>query len=97
MLAALADGRGFLALPEYVALRVKLHGYLALLRQATEPDVAEKYAENVAALQEAIRSRAAADAHASYRWLAQRDLAADLRRQWRQNFIPARIAAPREE
>jgi hypothetical protein len=97
VLAALADGRGFLALPEYVTVRERLHSYIALLRQASEPDFPRRYLENVAALEAAIQQGAAAEAQEPYRWLGQREVAEKLRHrageQFARNNVVLRVSA----
>jgi hypothetical protein len=96
-LSSLADGRGFLALPEFVSLRDKLRNYAALLRIASESDLDANYADRVAALEQAIRSGVAADAAEPYRWLAERELAPQLRSQaaerFAQNNVVLRVSA----
>jgi hypothetical protein len=96
-LSSLADGRGFLALPEFVSLRDRLRSYAAKLRTTSEPDLEVKYAEHVAALEQAVTSGTAADAVESYRWLAERELARQLRGQaagrFAQNNVVLRVSA----
>jgi hypothetical protein len=96
-LSSLADGRGFLALPEFVKLRDKLRAYTAMLRATSEPDLAARYAEHVAALEQAIASDVAADAAEPYRWLAERELARQLRnaaaQRFAQNNVVLRVSA----
>jgi len=88
ILSGLTDGRGFLALPEFVALREKLFVYAAMLRTTTETDIESKYQDHLAALHRAWDSYQAshdaeslAEIHEHYRWLAQRGLAPLHRRQ----------------
>lgn len=85
-LSSLADGRGFLALPEFVSLRDKLRTYAAKLRTTSELDLEAQYTKHVAALEQAIASGGAADAAEPYRWLAERELAPHLRSQAAQRF-----------
>ena len=86
-LAALNDGRGFLALPEFVALRDQLRHYAALLRTTSESDLEAKYGEHVTSLEKAVAGNSAADAAEPYRWLAERELAPQLRQQAAERFV----------
>jgi hypothetical protein len=81
VLASLADGRGFLALPEFAALRDKLQTYAGLLRTASEDDLEARYAENYVALERAVASGNADEAQQPFHWLAERGLAGDLQQR----------------
>lgn len=82
----LADGRGFLALPEFVALRDELQRYNSLLRAAQEPDLEEKYRQHVATLKRALANGTDSETAESYRWLAERGLAEALRHEVAKSF-----------
>ena len=86
-LSQLGDGRGFLALPEFVSLRDQLRHYAAMLRATSEADIHAKYAEHAAALEQALAKGSAADAAEPYRWLAERELAPNLRAEAAQRFV----------
>lgn len=86
-LSTLGDGRGFLALPEFVSLRDRLRHYAAALRAASETDLEARYAEHTTALEQALAKNSAADAAEPYRWLAERELAPKLREQAAARFV----------